>query len=171
MAAELLRRLSAQDPAIGGGYEMAHSASIVTPHAFIHIIYQSTIAILLLVGFESVTALGAEAKRPDKDIKRGVLLSLEIQGIAVYRTVSWSQPTKRSGPLRASLWAVRRARTEVRKCLRTERRPAVRTFGHTPGTQHDAARRHAATLDATNTARDLHRTQQDDTWRHAPPRP
>lgn len=42
--------------------------------------YQSTIAILLLVGFESITALGAEAIRPEKDIKRGVLLSLLIQG-------------------------------------------------------------------------------------------
>jgi len=71
-------------PAIAGGYQMASAASIVIPHSFINIIYQSTIAILLLVGFESVTALGAEAKRPDKDIKRGVLLSLGIQGIAAY---------------------------------------------------------------------------------------
>src|SRR5581483_7115264 len=39
---------------------------------------------LLLVGFESVTALGAEAKRPEKDIKRGVLLSLIIQGGICY---------------------------------------------------------------------------------------
>src|ERR1700680_877288 len=46
--------------------------------------YQSTVAILLLVGFESVTALGAEAKNPDKDIKRGVLLSLLIQGGVCY---------------------------------------------------------------------------------------
>jgi len=49
-----------------------------------NVIYQSTIAILLLVGFESVTALGAEAIRPEKDIKRGVLLSLIIQGGICY---------------------------------------------------------------------------------------
>ena len=45
-----------------------------------NMLYQSTIAILLLVGFESVTALGAEAINPEKDIRRGVLLSLIIQG-------------------------------------------------------------------------------------------
>jgi amino acid transporter len=42
---------------------------------------QATVAILLLVGFESVTALGEEAKNPKKDIPRGVLLSLTIQGL------------------------------------------------------------------------------------------
>jgi APA family basic amino acid/polyamine antiporter len=36
------------------------------------------------VGFESVTALGAEARNPDKDIKRGVLISLLIQGGVCY---------------------------------------------------------------------------------------
>src|SRR5438477_5765945 len=53
-------------------------------HSFINLLYQSTIAILLLVGFESVTALGAEALRPEKDIQRGVLLSLIIQGGICY---------------------------------------------------------------------------------------
>jgi len=67
-----------------GGYEAAGASSIVLPHNLLHIVYQSTIAILLLVGFESVTALGAEAKRPDRDIKRGVLLSLAIQGGVAY---------------------------------------------------------------------------------------
>ncbi|HVT76809.1 MAG TPA: APC family permease [Acidimicrobiales bacterium] len=65
-------------------YELANAGKVVIPHSFLHVIYQSTIAILLLVGFESVTALGAEAKRPDKDIKRGVLLSLIIQGGICY---------------------------------------------------------------------------------------
>jgi len=65
-------------------YELANAGKVVIPHSFIHIIYQSTIAILLLVGFESVTALGAEALRPEKDIKRGVMLSLIIQGGICY---------------------------------------------------------------------------------------
>jgi amino acid transporter len=63
---------------------MVNAGKVVIPHSFMHVIYQSTIAILLLVGFESITALGAEAKRPDKDIKRGVLLSLIIQGGICY---------------------------------------------------------------------------------------
>ena len=56
------------------------AARSIIPHSFIDMLYQSTIAILLLVGFESITALGAEAIRPEKDIKRGVLISLLIQG-------------------------------------------------------------------------------------------
>ena len=69
---------------LAGGYEIHHGVSILIPQSFLHVIYQSTIAILLLVGFESVTALGAEALRPEKDIKRGVLLSLLIQGGICY---------------------------------------------------------------------------------------
>ncbi len=57
-----------------GSYSQ-HASGIIIPHSFINLLYQSTIAILLLVGFESVTALGAEALRPEKDIQRGVLLS------------------------------------------------------------------------------------------------
>jgi amino acid transporter len=71
-------------PHLAGGYEAHHFTDIVLPHKFINVLYQSTIAILLLVGFESVTALGAEALRPEKDIKRGVLLSLIIQGGICY---------------------------------------------------------------------------------------
>ena len=65
-------------------FELANAGRVVIPHDFINMLYQSTIAILLLVGFESVTALGAEAINPDKDIKRGVLLSLIIQGGICY---------------------------------------------------------------------------------------
>ncbi len=65
-------------------YDIASAAHVVIPHSFINMLYQSTIAILLLVGFESITALGAEAKRPEKDIKRGVIISLLIQGGVCY---------------------------------------------------------------------------------------
>ena len=63
---------------------LANAGKVVIPHNFMNVLYQSTIAILLLVGFESVTALGAEAINPEKDIKRGVLLSLIIQGGICY---------------------------------------------------------------------------------------
>jgi amino acid transporter len=65
-------------------YALANAGKVVIPHSLIHVIYQSTVAILLLVGFESVTALGAEAINPDKDIKKGILLSLIIQGGICY---------------------------------------------------------------------------------------
>ncbi len=57
---------------------------MIIPKNFMNVLYQSTIAILLLVGFESVTALGAEAINPQKDIRRGILLSLIIQGGVCY---------------------------------------------------------------------------------------
>ena len=64
----------------------AHSGafSVVLPHNITNVLFQGTIAILLLVGFESVTALGAEAKNPKKDVRRAVLLSLAIQGAVAY---------------------------------------------------------------------------------------
>jgi amino acid transporter len=58
--------------------------SVIAPHNFSWVMLQATIAILLLVGFESVTALGEEAKNPTKDIPRGVLLSITIQCLFMY---------------------------------------------------------------------------------------
>jgi len=59
-------------------------SSILLPHNFTNLLFQSTIAILLLVGFESVTSLGSEAIKPKQDIKRAILLSLIIQGVFAY---------------------------------------------------------------------------------------
>ena len=58
--------------------------SVVIPHGLSFTMVQATVAILLLVGFESVTSLGEEAKNPTRDIPRGVLLSLTIQGLFCY---------------------------------------------------------------------------------------
>ena len=59
-------------------------STILMPHNFTNLLFQSTIAILLLVGFESVTSLGSEALRPKQDIKKAILLSLIIQGVFAY---------------------------------------------------------------------------------------
>jgi APA family basic amino acid/polyamine antiporter len=58
--------------------------SVVGPHSFNFVFIQACVAILILVGFESVTAMGEEAKNPKKDIGRAVLLSLVIQGAVCY---------------------------------------------------------------------------------------
>ncbi len=58
--------------------------SVILPHNFNWLMLQATIAILLLVGFESITSLGEEAKNPTKDIPRGVLLSITIQCLFMY---------------------------------------------------------------------------------------
>src|SRR5450432_1262483 len=60
------------------------AGSVLAPHGFSFIFIQACIAILILVGFESVTSMGEEAKNPKRDIPRAVLLSLGIQGIACY---------------------------------------------------------------------------------------
>jgi amino acid transporter len=60
------------------------AASVVHPHGFSFMIIQACIAILILVGFESVTAMGEEAKDAKRDIPRAVLLSLGIQGLVCY---------------------------------------------------------------------------------------
>jgi APA family basic amino acid/polyamine antiporter len=58
--------------------------SVIAPHNFSYVFIQACIAILILVGFESVTSLGEEAKNPQRDIPRAVILSLLIQGVFCY---------------------------------------------------------------------------------------
>src|SRR6202142_3263919 len=67
-------------------FQYAHPGlvDVVLPHSLTNVLFQGTIAILLLVGFESVTALGAEAINPKRDVRRAVLLSLAIQGLFAY---------------------------------------------------------------------------------------
>ena len=58
--------------------------SVVSPHSISYMFIQACVAILILVGFESVTAMGEEAKNPKKDVPRAILLSLIIQGALCY---------------------------------------------------------------------------------------
>jgi len=57
---------------------------VLMPHSLQGVIVQSTIAILVLVGFESCTAFAAEAKDPKRHIPQAVLLALVIQGLFCY---------------------------------------------------------------------------------------
>jgi len=65
-------------------YEHSNALSVVIPHDLTGLIYQATIAILLLVGFESATAMAGEAINPRRDIPRSVILSLFIQACLCY---------------------------------------------------------------------------------------
>jgi amino acid transporter len=60
------------------------AGSVIAPHRFSYMVIQACIAILILVGFESVTSMGEEAKNPTRDIPRAVILSLLIQGVFCY---------------------------------------------------------------------------------------
>jgi amino acid transporter len=62
----------------------ATGKSVIAPHGISFFFIQACIAILILVGFESVTAMGEEAKNAKRDVPRAVLLSLAIQGAVCY---------------------------------------------------------------------------------------
>jgi amino acid transporter len=68
------------------GNFLAHpnAASVIAPHKFSYMFIQATVAILILVGFESVTSMGGEAKNPTKHIPIAVIASLLIQGLVCY---------------------------------------------------------------------------------------
>ncbi len=61
-----------------------NALSVVAPHNLNWMFIQATVAILILVGFESVTSLGGEAKNPTKHIPIAVIASLLIQGLVCY---------------------------------------------------------------------------------------
>lgn len=68
------------------GNFLAHptAISVVSPHNWNWVFVQATIAILILVGFESVTAMGGEAKNAKRDIPIAVIVSLVVQGVVFY---------------------------------------------------------------------------------------
>ena len=61
-----------------------NAASVVGVHKISWVFIQATVAILILVGFESVTAMGGEARNPTKHIPIAVIASLLIQGLLCY---------------------------------------------------------------------------------------
>jgi APA family basic amino acid/polyamine antiporter len=68
------------------GNFLAHpnALSVVRPHNWNWVFVQATIAILILVGFESVTTMGGEAKNAKRDVPIAVLTSLLVQGVLFY---------------------------------------------------------------------------------------
>ena len=60
------------------------AGSVTSMHNFGWMFVQATIAILILVGFESVTAMGGEAKDPKRHIPIAVVTSLLVQGAFCY---------------------------------------------------------------------------------------
>lgn len=61
-----------------------NARSVISVHNFNWMMIQATVAILILVGFESVTALGGEARNAKRDIPIAVIASLLIQGLVCY---------------------------------------------------------------------------------------
>ena len=68
------------------GNFLAHSSagSVVKAHNWGWVFVQATVAILILVGFESCTSLGGEARDPKRHIPIAVITSLLVQGAFCY---------------------------------------------------------------------------------------
>jgi amino acid transporter len=64
--------------AFSGGFD------IIKFHSFSGVLVQSTLAILILVGFESCTSLAAETKQPEKNIPKAIIIALIVQGLVAY---------------------------------------------------------------------------------------
>jgi amino acid transporter len=62
----------------------ASATSVIGMHNFGWMFIQATVAILILVGFESCTSLGGEAVNPKRDIPIAVITSLLVQGAFCY---------------------------------------------------------------------------------------
>ena len=60
------------------------AGSVVAPHNLSWAFIQATVAILILVGFESVTAMGGEARNAKRDVPIAVIVSLLVQGCCCY---------------------------------------------------------------------------------------
>ena len=73
-----------QTDASGNFLAHPNALSVISPHKFSYLFIQATVAILILVGFESVTSMGGEAKNPTKHIPIAVIASLLIQGLVCY---------------------------------------------------------------------------------------
>jgi basic amino acid/polyamine antiporter, APA family len=61
-----------------------NKSSVISAHNWGWVFVQATVAILILVGFESVTAMGGEAKNAKRDVPIAVIVSLLVQGLFCY---------------------------------------------------------------------------------------
>jgi amino acid transporter len=78
-------RISYPEKDANGNF-LSHSSagSVLGMHNFSWMFIQATVAILILVGFESVTAMGGEAKNAKRDVPIAVITSLLVQGAFCY---------------------------------------------------------------------------------------
>jgi amino acid transporter len=66
------------------GWTFSGAWDVIKPHTMNGVLIQSTIAILILVGFESSTSLSAETKNAKTTIPKAIIISLIVQGLVAY---------------------------------------------------------------------------------------
>jgi basic amino acid/polyamine antiporter, APA family len=62
----------------------SNALSVITPHRFEGVLFQAALAMILMVGFETSTVLGVVTVNPRRDIPRGSVLALILQGVFIY---------------------------------------------------------------------------------------
>ena len=72
------------NPQHAAAWSFSGALDVLKPHSMNGVLVQATIAILILVGFESCTALAAETKEPEKNIPRAIIIALIVQGAFAY---------------------------------------------------------------------------------------
>ncbi|MDD5773400.1 MAG: amino acid permease [bacterium] len=72
------------NPQVAAQWSFSGAIDVIKPHSFNGVLIQSTIAILILVGFESCTALASETENPQNTLPKAIILSLVIQGLFAY---------------------------------------------------------------------------------------
>ena len=74
------------NPAAFATTEWTYSSAlaVLIPHSFDGLIFQMVLAMILMVGFESSTALSTAATNAQRDIPRATILALIIQGLFSY---------------------------------------------------------------------------------------
>src|SRR6202167_1295840 len=70
--------------AMGNFLAHPNAKSVIGIHNFGWMFVQATVAILILVGFESVTSMGGEARNAKRDVPIAVITSLLVQGAFCY---------------------------------------------------------------------------------------
>jgi amino acid transporter len=66
------------------GWTFSGAWDVIKPHTMNGVLIQSTLAILILVGFESCTSLSAETKNPKSTIPKAIIIALIVQGLVAY---------------------------------------------------------------------------------------
>ncbi len=148
----------------------SEALSVISMHNCGWVFVQATVAILILVGFESVTSMGGEAKNAKRDVPIAVIVSLLVQGCFVTCSSISRQIISSTAAIR---WRARRLGGADRRHDDRGRRCFVRrgprTHLHAGGGVHgvSGADRHHALLHEHRSARHLRDGQGQEVPEHS----
>jgi amino acid transporter len=66
------------------------AGDVILPKSFVGVLFQASVAILILVGFDSATSMSGDAINASRDVPRACILSIVIQGCFAYLLEYWA---------------------------------------------------------------------------------